>query len=106
MNYLGHPYTAVAKAGVGELVFMRDIPHGTTVLECLHAAWGEAQTEARLAYEHWRARGGKDPYLVYQAAAERADRAQDVLAEWAARDARVSQRRARLRKKDQRVAAL
>lgn len=104
MNYLGFPVTAVARSGVGELVFMRDVPAGATVFECLHTAWEEAQTEARLAYEDWRGQGGGDAYVVYRAAQDRADRAQDSLAGWVARETRASQRRRQ--RTDVRVASL
>jgi hypothetical protein len=42
----------------------------------------EAQAEADLAYEHWRAQPSKDAYAVYRAAQDRADAAQDDLADW------------------------
>ena len=42
----------------------------------------EAQAEADLAYEHWRAQPSKDTYAVYRAAQDRADAAQDDLADW------------------------
>jgi hypothetical protein len=42
----------------------------------------EAQAEADLAYDHWRAQPGKDSYAVYRAAQDRADAAQDDLADW------------------------
>ena len=42
----------------------------------------EAQAEADLAYEQWRAQPSKDSYAVYRAAQDRADAAQDDLADW------------------------
>jgi hypothetical protein len=42
----------------------------------------EAQAEADLAYEHWRTHPSKDTYAVYRAAQDRADAAQDDLADW------------------------
>ena len=42
----------------------------------------EAQAEADLAYEQWRAQPSKDTYAVYRAAQDRADAAQDDLADW------------------------
>lgn len=42
----------------------------------------EAQAEADLAYEHWRTLPSKDSYAVYRAAQDRADAAQDDLADW------------------------
>ena len=43
----------------------------------------EAQAEADLAYEDWRMDPSKDAYAVYRAAQDRADAAQDDLADWA-----------------------
>jgi hypothetical protein len=43
----------------------------------------EAQAEADLAYELWRAEPSMDTYAVYRAAQDRADAAQDDLADWA-----------------------
>ena len=43
----------------------------------------EAQAEADLAYDHWHAQPSKDTYAVYRAAQDRADAAQDDLADWA-----------------------
>jgi hypothetical protein len=42
----------------------------------------EAQAEADLAYEQWRVQLSKDAYAVYRAAQDRADAAQDDLADW------------------------
>ena len=42
----------------------------------------EAQAEADLAYEHWHALPSRDTYAVYRAAQDRADAAQDDLADW------------------------
>ena len=43
----------------------------------------EAQAEADLAYEYWRIDPSKNTYAVYRAAQDRADAAQDDLADWA-----------------------
>lgn len=53
------------------------------LLEELRYVRREAQVEANLAYEDWIARPGGDGYLVYRAAQDRADAAQDQLAGWA-----------------------
>ena len=45
----------------------------------------EAQAEAELAYDDWRRRACADAYFVYRASQDRADAAQDALAEWARR---------------------
>jgi hypothetical protein len=42
----------------------------------------EAQAEADLAYDHWHMQPSKDSYAVYRAAQDRADAAQDDLADW------------------------
>lgn len=44
-------------------------------------AWRAAQEEAALAYEHWRRDPGTDGYIVYRAAQDRADQAQEILAQ-------------------------
>jgi hypothetical protein len=42
----------------------------------------EAQIESEMAYDHWCRHPGADGYAVYRAAQDRADAAQDLLAEW------------------------
>jgi hypothetical protein len=69
--------------GVGELVFMRDLRPGASMAECLRAVWIEAQGEARAAYLGWCDEARPDGYVVYRAAQDRADAAQDALARWA-----------------------
>jgi hypothetical protein len=56
------------------------------VFDELADAWRAAQTDAAYAYEHWREASGADAFAVYRAAQDRADQAQDVLAERAARE--------------------
>src|ERR1700737_501538 len=46
-------------------------------------AWRAAETEARRAYDAWVRCGGATAYVAYQAEQDRADAAQDTLAEWA-----------------------
>jgi hypothetical protein len=46
----------------------------------IHAAWLAACDEAEWALDAWRASPGKPAYAVYRAAADRADAAQDELA--------------------------
>jgi|NGEPerStandDraft_8_1074529.scaffolds.fasta_scaffold69628_2 hypothetical protein len=46
----------------------------------LHIAWVGAADEAQDAYDHWRERPGRDAYLVYRAAEDRADAALATLA--------------------------
>lgn len=45
----------------------------------------EAQAEAELAYAAWSEQAGRDGYAVYRAAQDRADAAQDKLAEFVRR---------------------
>jgi hypothetical protein len=68
---------------VGELVFARELPNGVSILECLSAAWDEARREARRMYDEWHRSGDADAYFGYRAAQDRADAAQDTLAEFA-----------------------
>jgi hypothetical protein len=75
--------TSLPANGAGELVFPHDLRPGASMFECLRAVWLEAQGEAHAAYEDWREGGRPDGYAVYRAAQDRADAAQDALAEWA-----------------------
>jgi hypothetical protein len=68
---------------VGDLVFTHDLRPGASMVECLRGAWIDAQREARAAYECWRDDACPDGYVVYRAAQDRADAAQDALAQWA-----------------------
>lgn len=56
--------------------------HEYAMLEELSFVRREAQAEANLAYEDWRLRACGDTYAVYLAAQDRADAAQDVLADY------------------------
>jgi hypothetical protein len=67
-------------ADSGELVFFRDVSPTASVFECLWFAWDEAQLEADFAYAAWRRKHGAEAYVVYRAAQDRADAAQDALA--------------------------
>lgn len=51
------------------------------MLEELSFVRREAQAEANVAYEQWRRLRSRDAYAVYRAAQDRADAAQDDLAE-------------------------
>ena len=46
----------------------------------LFAAWDDARRDANSAYDAWLARPGADAYVIYRAAADRADAAEDALA--------------------------
>jgi hypothetical protein len=67
-----------------ELAVARPTTYDYAILEELRFVRREAQREANAAYEDWRLRPGDDAYIVYRAAADRADAAQDQLARWAA----------------------
>jgi hypothetical protein len=47
--------------------------------DVLKEVWRAAQDEADHAYSAWREDGGGDAYLLYRAAADRADAALDAL---------------------------
>jgi hypothetical protein len=49
----------------------------------LDYVWREARAEADLAYRDWCQFPGRNGYVVYRAAQDRADSAQDDLAAWA-----------------------
>jgi hypothetical protein len=53
------------------------------LLEELGFVRREAQAEANLAYEDWLEHPNGERYVVYRAAQDRADAAQDQLASWA-----------------------
>jgi hypothetical protein len=52
-------------------------------------AWRAAETDAGRAYYAWLRSGGAKAYVVYRAEQDRADAAQDALAEWAATEPSV-----------------
>jgi hypothetical protein len=66
---------------VGELVFTREPPAGASVLECLWLAWDEARSEANSTYDAWNRASSLEAYVIYRAAQDRADAAQDTLAQ-------------------------
>jgi hypothetical protein len=59
--------------------------HYYAMFEELSFVRREAQAEANLAWEDWRRRPCADAYAVYLAAQDRADAAQDELANWVRR---------------------
>jgi len=59
-----------------ELVLRRSDPRWNEA----YLAWSDAHVEAEEAYLTWRGGGGRGPYLVYRAAQDREDAAQDALA--------------------------
>lgn len=50
------------------------------VRDALFAEWSAARAEANLAYDAWCHTPGSDGYLVYRAAEDRADAAEEALA--------------------------
>jgi hypothetical protein len=46
----------------------------------LYVLWSCARAEANLALDDWRAAPGREAYVAYRAAEDRADAAQDALA--------------------------
>jgi hypothetical protein len=69
----------------GDLAINRRPVHEYAMLEELGFVRREAQAEANLAYEDWRRRSSRDAYTVYLAAQDRADAAQDELADYVLR---------------------
>jgi hypothetical protein len=61
--------------------------HRFAMLEELRFVRREAQAEADDAYEAWRFGNSDEAYAVYRAAQDRADAAQDDLADWSVRAA-------------------
>jgi hypothetical protein len=65
---------------VGELVFSSDVPPDASMFDCLRVAWEEARSDAHSSYEAWHTARDRSAYIVYRAAQDRADAAQDALA--------------------------
>jgi hypothetical protein len=65
-----------------EFAITRPSVHDYAMLEELSFVRREAQAEANLAYEDWREQPNGETYVVYRAAQDRADAAQDELADW------------------------
>lgn len=65
-----------------ELAVGSRLRHECAVFEELSFVRREAQAEAELAYEEWRTSPCSDAYAVYRAAQDRADAAQDQLADF------------------------
>ncbi len=73
--------------------FLAELDSGESFLlapdstDALRSAWREAAEAARAAYTEWRRSKSLDAYAIYRACADRADAAQDALAERAQRAA-------------------
>ena len=63
----------------GELIIVPGAPPGDTFAELLWA-WRSARNECKAAYDAWCRSPSSTEYVIYQAAADRADAAQDALA--------------------------
>jgi hypothetical protein len=68
-----------------DFVVTRPSTHDYALYEELSFARREAQAEADVAYARWTSTPGDESYAVYRAAQDRADAAQDQLAEWGRR---------------------
>ncbi len=69
-----------------EFLVPRSRSHAYAMLEELRFVRGEAQAEANHSYAAWRPGScSGDAYVVYRAAQDRADAAQDALADWVRR---------------------
>jgi hypothetical protein len=66
-------------ADPGAFVFSKPV-EPKSLVDGLWWAWDEAQDAAELAYLEWARSGGRDAYVTYRAAQDRADAAQDALA--------------------------
>jgi len=66
-------------ADTRELVLRRAASLGPT-FNAVYDAWSDAHEEAEDAYQAWRGSGAGDDYIVYRAAQDREDAAQDSLA--------------------------
>ncbi|MGO9751361.1 MAG: hypothetical protein ACLP8S_05165 [Solirubrobacteraceae bacterium] len=66
-----------------DLVFSIGPASTWSEFDCFWYAWDEAQIQAELAYAEWCRQPGREAYVVYCAAQDRADAAQDALARFA-----------------------
>lgn len=64
-----------------ELALSNRMRDECALFEELNFVWREAQAEANLAYEAWRRSPCLEAYTAYRAAQDRADAAQDDLAD-------------------------
>ncbi|MBV8940591.1 MAG: hypothetical protein JO240_02550 [Solirubrobacterales bacterium] len=69
------------QVGAGTAAGSRPSGHDLAMLEELRFIRREAQAEANVAYEDWRRLQSGDTYALYRAAQDRADAAQDDLAD-------------------------
>lgn len=77
---LNHGIEPRVSPDAGELVFAGELPTDASLVQCLRRAWDEARSEARGTYEAWDRESSHDAYVIYRAAQDRADAAQDALA--------------------------
>jgi hypothetical protein len=69
------------QADSGELVFSCEVPTDASIFECLRLAWEDARSDALALYDEWSATRERSAYFVYRASQDRADAAQDALAQ-------------------------
>jgi hypothetical protein len=62
-----------------ELILRREAARGPA-WSAVYDAWSDAHEDAEDAWRTWRCAGGPEAYLVYRAAVDREDAAQDALA--------------------------
>ena len=65
----------------GSMAAVLGFPAPTLDRDQLYAIWAVARAEANLAYDVWAEFPGSETYANYRAAEDRADAAQDALAE-------------------------
>jgi hypothetical protein len=94
--YRTNPALLSVRGDDNEFLIKRPSTREYVLLEELGFVRREAQAEANLAYEDWRCRPCGDSYAVYLAAQDRADAAQDDLADYARRVAGLASGRTEL----------
>jgi hypothetical protein len=74
-----HNTATLIASGAGEFAYATPVAP-SSLYDFLWYAWDEAQDEAERAYTAWCRSGDRGEYVVYRAAQDRADVAQDALA--------------------------
>ena len=71
---------ALSRSPIGEFVYRAAVAPAS-LYDFLWYAWDQTQEECDAAYAAWQRTGGRDAYAIYRAAQDRADAAQDALAD-------------------------
>ena len=71
---------ALRRSPIGEFVYRAAVTPAS-LYDFLWYAWDQTQEECDAAYVAWQRTGGRDAYAIYRAAQDRADAAQDALAD-------------------------